>query len=61
MYYVVALGYVQLGRWFISGSSGTFIPNDGDPHPYYNEPGKDAWTLKKNPQGCWVIVHFRFS
>jgi hypothetical protein len=46
--------------WFISGSSGIFIPNDGEPVNYYNEPGKDSWVLKKNHVGCWVIVEFRF-
>jgi hypothetical protein len=47
--------------WFISGSSGTYIPNDGEPLEYYNEPGKDQWVLQRNFYGCWVITEFRFS
>ncbi|MGB7539308.1 MAG: hypothetical protein WBM17_12290 [Anaerolineales bacterium] len=46
--------------WFISGSSGTYIPNVGDPKDYYNEPGKDNWVLKRNSKGCWVISEFSF-
>jgi len=46
--------------WFISGSSGTFVPNGGEPQEYYNEVGKDSWVLKRNFFGCWVITEFRF-
>jgi hypothetical protein len=46
--------------WFISGSSGTYVPNGGEAQEYYNEVGKDSWVLKRNFFGCWVIAEFRF-
>jgi hypothetical protein len=46
--------------WFISGSSGTIIPKNGQPINYYNEPGKDEWVLKRNHNGCWMITEFSF-
>jgi hypothetical protein len=46
--------------WFISGSSGTYVPHGGEAQEYYNEVGKDSWVLKRNIYGCWVITEFRF-
>ncbi len=53
-------GITAMKAWMISGSSGTYIPNGGDPVDYYNEPGKDTWVMIRNFYGCWVISEFRF-
>jgi hypothetical protein len=53
-------GITDQKAWMISGSSGTYIPNGGEPVEYYNEPGKDTWVMTKNFYGCWVITEFGF-
>lgn len=53
-------GITAQKAWMISGSSGTYIPDGGEPVDYYNEPGKDTWVMTRNFYGCWVITEFGF-
>jgi ketosteroid isomerase-like protein len=63
-------GIVGDTAYYTSGSRGIVQNNEGTVEPYNNpsspsgppgQYGSDHWTLRKNSQGCWLIVRFEFN
>jgi ketosteroid isomerase-like protein len=53
-------GITEDTAYIISSNSGIYTMNGGEQVVYNNTNPKDSWILKKNDEGCWVIVEYRY-